>query len=204
LIAVKIPDVINAIISGTPFTTYFRHIADEQFAVTGGYLNKIYNTYYLTGGQRFDGRYNPMNNPTFTQEYTNSIRKFQIADDGTNLTITHLAAITDTLNLHRRDYNVAPQIMPDGQEGLTAFSGVFQVDADLPFLNCVNIDSTGHFVNNAFSNTTTITIVQISRYTAPRRMKCTMCFLAGLPNITTVPASWFRTRMCHLSKPSPG
>jgi hypothetical protein len=151
LIAVKIPDVINAIISGTPFTAYFRYIADEQFAVTGGYLNKIYNTYYLTGGQRFDGRYNPMNNPTFTQEYTNSIRKFQIADDGTNLTITHLAAITDTLNLHRRDYNVAPQIMPDGQEGLTAFSGVFRVDADLPFLNCVNIDSTGHFVNNAFS-----------------------------------------------------
>jgi hypothetical protein len=151
LIAIKIPDVINAILTGESFNAYFRRVSDEQFAVTGGYLNKIYNTYYLTGGQRFDGRYNPMNNPTFTQEYTNSIRKFLIADDGINLTITHLAAITDTINLHRRDYNVVPQIMPDGKEGLTAFSGVFQVDADLPFLNCVNIDSTGHFVNNAFS-----------------------------------------------------
>jgi len=149
--AIKVPDVINAVVSGTSFSSYFRQVPDEQFAVTGGYLNKIYDTYYLTGGQRFDGRYNPMNNPTFTQEYTNSIRKFLIADDGTNLTVTHLATITDTINLHRRDYNVAPQIMPDGQEGLTAFSGVFQVDADLPFLNCVNIDSTGYSVNNAFS-----------------------------------------------------
>lgn len=149
--AVKVPDVINAIISGTPFNSYFRQVTDQQFAVTGGYLNKIYNVFYLTGGQRFDGRYNPMNNPTFTQEYTNSIRKFLISDDGTNLIITHVANITDTLNLHRRDYNVVPQIMPNGQEGLTAFSGVFQVDADLPFLDCINIDSNGYSVNNAFS-----------------------------------------------------
>jgi hypothetical protein len=41
--------------------------------------------------------------------------------------------------------------MPDGQEGLTAFSGVFQVNADLPYLNCVNIDSSGYSVNKDFS-----------------------------------------------------
>jgi hypothetical protein len=149
--AIKVPDVINAIISGTSFSSYFRQVTDQQFAVTGGYLNKMYDVFCLTGGQRFEGRYNPMNNPTFTQEYTNSVRKFLIADDGTNLIITHLATITDTLNLHRRDYNVAPQIMPNGQEGLTAFSGVFQVDADLPFLDCVNIDSSGYSVNSAFA-----------------------------------------------------
>jgi hypothetical protein len=151
LTAVKVSDVINSIIRGTSFSTNFRQIKDLQFAVTGGYLNKIYNTYYLTGGQNFNGRYNPMNHPSFTQEYTNSIRKFLIKDSGTDLNVTHLSAITDTVNLHRRDYNVIPQIMPDGQEGLTAFSGVFQVSADLPFLNCVNIDSAGYTVNNDFS-----------------------------------------------------
>lgn len=151
LTAVKVSDVIDSIIRGTSFTTNFRQIKDLQFAVTGGYLNKIYNTYYLTGGQNFNGRYNPMNHPSFTQEYTNSIRKFLIKDSGTVLNVTHLSAITDTVNLHRRDYNVIPQIMPDGQEGLTAFSGVFQISADLPFLNCVNIDSAGYRVNNDFS-----------------------------------------------------
>jgi len=154
LSAIKVPDVINAVINGTSITSNFRQITDTMFAVTGGYLNKINNTFYLTGGQKFIGRYNPMgptHGPGFIQEYTNAIRKFTISDNGVTLSVTHLPAIIDATNLHRRDYNVVPQIMPTGQEGLTAFSGVFQTGADLPFLNCVNIDSTEHTVNNAFS-----------------------------------------------------
>jgi hypothetical protein len=88
--------------------------------------------------------------PTYTQVYTESIRKFIINDDGTNLSVTHLPEIVDAANLHRRDYNVVPQILPNGAEGITAFSGVFQPTIDLPFLNCVNIDSVSHAVNNAF------------------------------------------------------
>lgn len=154
LTAVKVSEVIDAIIQGTPFNGHFRQITDTMFAVTGGYLNKINDTYYLTGGQKFIGRYNPMgptHGPGFFQEYTNAIRKFNIQDDGTNLSITHLPGFTDAANLHRRDYNVVHQIMPDGSEGLTAFSGVFQTNADLPFLNCVNIDSQNYQVNNSFS-----------------------------------------------------
>jgi len=151
LTAIDVPMVISSIISGNPVNPGFRQITDEEFAVTGGYLNKVYDTWYITGGQRFEGRYNPMNNPTFTQTYTNSIRKFMLADDGTTISITHLPTLTDSVNLHRRDYNVASQIMPDGKEGLTAFSGVFQASVDLPFLNCVNIDSNGYSVNNDFA-----------------------------------------------------
>ena len=151
LTAIKVPEVIKSIIAGTSFTTYFRQIKDQRLAVTGGYLNKICSTYYLTGGQRFEGRYNPMNHPTFKQEYTNSIRKFNIHDNGSELSVTHVEEVTDTVNLHRRDFNVIPQIMPDGSQGLTAFSGVFQLNEDLPYLNCVNIDSSGYKVNNDFA-----------------------------------------------------
>ena len=154
LSAIKVPDVINAVINGTTFTTYCRQITDTMFAVTGGYLNKINSTYYLTGGQKFIGRYNPMgptSGPGFIQIYTNAIRKFNINDDGVTLSVNHLPSIIDATNLHRRDYNVVPQILPTGEEGITAFSGVFQVGVDLPFLNCVNIDSIAHVVNNAFS-----------------------------------------------------
>lgn len=154
LSAVKVSNVIQAIINGTSFSSSFRQITDTMFAVTGGYLNKINSTFYLTGGQKFIGRYNPLGPNIglgFTQVYTNAIRKFKISDNGVTISITHFPAIIDTANLHRRDYNVVPQIMPSGQEGLTAFSGVFQTGVDLPFLNCVNIDSTGHTVNNAFS-----------------------------------------------------
>lgn len=154
LTAIKVPEVIDAVINSTSFTNYFRQITDTKFQVTGGYLAKIYDTYYLVGGQKFLGRYNPMgptHGPGFIQEYTNAIRKFQLNDDGTNININHFPEIIDTANLHRRDYNVAPQIMPNGQEGATAFSGVFQQNVDLPFLNCVNIDSSGYAVNNNFT-----------------------------------------------------
>ncbi len=151
LTAINVPATIDAIINDKPFSSFFRQITDTVFAVTGGYLEKIYDTYYLVGGNKFDGRYNPSNMPTFTQEYTNQIRRFNIADDGITISVTHLPAITDTENLHRRDYNVVPQIMPERKQGLTAFSGVFQVAADLPFLNCVNIDSSGYDVKYDFA-----------------------------------------------------
>ncbi len=154
LTAVNVADAIDAVINNTSLTSSFRQMTDTMFAVTGGYLNKIYDTYYLTGGQKFMGRYNPMgptHGPGFVQIYTNAIRKFTINDNGNSLSVKHLNPIIDANNLHRRDYNVVPQIMPNGTEGLTAFSGVFQANADLPYLNCVNIDSFGHTVNNAFS-----------------------------------------------------
>ncbi len=154
LTAVKISDVITAIINGTPFSGSFRQISDPQFEVTGGHLSKIYDTYYLVGGQKFEGRYNPMgptHGPGFVQQYTDQIRKFKISDDGNTLTVIHLPSFTDSDQLHRRDYNVAPQIMPNGQEGATAFSGVFQKTVDFPYLNCVNIDSSGYVANNAFT-----------------------------------------------------
>jgi len=154
LTAIDVPAVINAIISNNSFSAYFRQIADTQFSVTGGHLSKINNTYYLVGGQQFIGRYNPMgptHGPGFFQKYTNAIRKFNLADNGTSISIEHLPGSIDSINLHRRDYNVVSQILPNGTEGITAFSGVFQPTVDLPFLNAVNINSTSYAVNNAFT-----------------------------------------------------
>jgi hypothetical protein len=150
LTAIEVSSVIQAVISGSSISPYFRQITDSRFAVTGGHLEMINNTFYLIGGNRFDGNYNPMGNPTFTQAYTNAIRKFTISDDGTTLTLNHLPEITDATNLHRRDYNAVAQIFPGGNEGVTVFSGVFQPTVDLPFLNCVNIDSINHTANNSF------------------------------------------------------
>lgn len=153
LTAIKVPDVINAIINNTSYSNFFRQITDPQFQITGGRLRKINNTFYLLGGQKFIGRYNPMgpnNGPGFIQEYTNSIRKFNLTDNGTTINITHLTPHIDNTNLHRRDYNAEPQILPNGTEGITMFSGVFQHTVNLPFLNSVTVDANGYTVNNTF------------------------------------------------------
>ncbi|MCB9298245.1 MAG: T9SS type A sorting domain-containing protein [Lewinellaceae bacterium] len=150
LTAIAVAPLIEAIQEGRDIAPYFRQLTDDYFAVTGGYLEKIGDTYYLVGGQRFTGRYNPHNGPSFVQEYTNQIRKFRIADDGVTLSVAGKEAILDEVNLHRRDYNVLPQIFPDGSPGITAFSGVFQYSQDLPFLNSVDIRPSGYSVNNDF------------------------------------------------------
>lgn len=153
LTAIKVPDVIQAVINNTNFTGFFRQISDPQFQVTGGVLRKIDATYYLLGGQKFIGRYNPMgpsHGPGFIQEYTNAIRKFDLVDDGSTITITHRPSYTDAALLHRRDYNAEAQILPNGEEGITMFSGVFQPVTDLPFLTAVTVDSGGYALENAF------------------------------------------------------
>lgn len=144
LTAIDVSGLIQAIINNQPITSFFKQIANSNFANTGGQLGKIDDTFYLVGGHRFDGRYNPMGNPTFTQTYSNQIRKFKIVNSEASLSIINYEAITDPVHLRRRDYNLIPQIFPDGQHGYTISAGVFQIGADLPFLYPVDIKASGH------------------------------------------------------------
>lgn len=154
LTAVNLPSAITAIISGTPIAQHFRHIVDGRMAVTGGYLHHLDGYFYQVGGQYFEGRYNPQgpnSGPGFIQNYTEAIQKFRIEDDGSALNIAEYTTTVDAANLHRRDYNLVPQIFPDGTHGFTAFTGVFQHDADLPWLNTVDILPDSYAVNNDFN-----------------------------------------------------
>lgn len=154
LTAIDVPGTIRAIINSEKFTAYFRQISNINFAVTGGHLKKINETYYLVGGQKFMGRYNPMgpdHGPGFSQQYTDQVRKFKINDDGINISIANYETITDPEAFHRRDYNVVPQVLLNGKEGLTLFSGVFQPAANIPFLNSVTLDEKGYKINPSFA-----------------------------------------------------
>lgn len=142
LTAVKVPELMEAVMSQSPIGDYFSQIEAEAFAVTGGYLGKIGDAFYLVGGHRFDGRYNPHgpdHGPGFEQTYTDQVRKFTLSWEEGQLSYAAYEAWTDPVHLHRRDYNLIPQIFPDGSEGYTISSGVFQVNADLPYLYPVDI-----------------------------------------------------------------
>ena len=153
LTAIDIDGLAKAIINKTNITSFFRQISDDNLAVTGGQLGYLNSEFYLCGGQYFKGRYNPMgpnHGPGFIQNYTNEIRKFEISDNGVELSLNNYSAIKDADNLHRRDYNMVPQIFPNGDEGFTMFSGVFQYNVNLPWLNSVDITTTGYKTNNEF------------------------------------------------------
>lgn len=151
LTTIDLDGLIQAIIDNQPIASFFKQIQDEHFAVTGGNIGKIGSQYYLVGGHRFDGRYNPMNNPTFIQTYTDGLKKFELTPWGQPLAVLNYQEITDQVNLHRRDYNLLPHIYPNGELGYLISSGVFQINADLPFLYPVEIKANGHTAVNGFS-----------------------------------------------------
>jgi len=140
LTTIDVPQTINAIVQGQNFSPYVKQIYDERFALCGGHAAKFGNTLAIVGGHRFDGRYNPMGNPTYVQTYSNQVRKFQIDNSGATPRVVSYSAITDAVHLHRRDYNLLPQIFPmDRSFGYTISSGVFQPTVDLPYLYPVDV-----------------------------------------------------------------
>jgi hypothetical protein len=151
LTSVQVDSTIKAIIKGESIAPFFKQISDPVFAITGGQLGKIGNVFYLVGGQKFDGLYNPMGGPTFTQIYSNQIRKFTLDNSGSQLSYGDYETITDPVHLRRRDYNLLPQIFPDGTYGYTISSGVFQENVDLPFLYPVDISDSGHTPRTDFN-----------------------------------------------------
>ena len=151
LTRINLDGLISAFMLNQPISLFFEQIQDERFAVTGGNLAKIGAQYYLVGGHRFDGRYNPMNNPTFVQTYVDGLKKFELSAPGSPLTVSNYQLVTDQINLHRRDYNLLPHIYPDSSFGYLISSGVFQLNADLPFLYPVEIHPTSHVAVNGFS-----------------------------------------------------
>lgn len=151
LTTVSVSALMAAVENNQSVVPHFKQIEDSIFAVTGGHLKRLNNLFYLVGGHRFDGRYNPFGNPTYTQAYTNQIRKFSIDNSGNQLSISNYSAVTDAVHLRRRDYNLLPQILPDGQEGLMISSGVFQINADLPFLYPVEITANSYTPLTSFN-----------------------------------------------------
>ena len=129
LISIQVKELIDAIINNSAIEPFIHQLKDERMAVTGGRLNKLNNMFYLVGGQRFDGRYNPHgpdHGPGFSQQYTNQIRKFNLIENNGQLSIENYSSVTDSLLLHRRDYNLLMQLDNDGKEMLSIYSGVFQ------------------------------------------------------------------------------
>ncbi|MBP6024935.1 hypothetical protein [Ferruginibacter sp.] len=153
LTVIQVDELITAIVNKKSIINSVVQIRDERMAVTGGRLGKSGDTLILAGGQRFDGRYNPHgpdHGPGFTQEYTNEIRKFTIEYNKDMPVIKNYYAINDPVNLHRRDYNLVPQVFKNDRLGYTMYSGVFQYKEDIPFTNFVDIAGGTYKVNNSF------------------------------------------------------
>ena len=152
LTAVNLRKLDQAITTQSSVVPAFRQISDTLLKVCGGQLEKMDSVFYLVFGHSFDGTYNVVDTlGNFVQRYTRDIRQFQLHDDGTLLSLYHESAVHDSANYRRRDFNLVPQIFPNGQYGFTAFAGVFQQGINLPYLHPIDIQSSGPTLVPGFS-----------------------------------------------------
>lgn len=137
LTKVNLPRLISSLENNSPMAAAFSQINDERIAITGGRAGIMGTRFFIYGGHRFEGRYNPMNGPSFVQTYTNALRSFEIEQNASDVEIINYSEQIDTAKFHRRDFNLVPQVLPGGNMAYTAYSGVFRTDFDLPFTNAI-------------------------------------------------------------------
>ena len=138
LMVIDVPGLINAVMTGEDISPFIMQTAHSDMANTGGHMGKLNGRYFLAGGQRFDGRYNPHGGASFTQTYADRVLWFTTSVDDV-LHVNIAEDWTDAGTFHRRDYNMLPQLSADGDLYYTMFSGVFRPDIDLPWLDGVHV-----------------------------------------------------------------
>lgn len=151
LTAVNLNTLVPAVMQGNSIAPAFHQITDSRMAVCGGHLEKIDSIYQLVFGHRFDGRYARHDSMGFfDQQYTNEVRRFRLVEQAGNIAISGYNAIYDSLLFHRRDYNLIPQYDAFGRKSLTAFSGVFQYNQNLPYTSLIDIYDTLYYERQGF------------------------------------------------------
>ncbi|MBA3705769.1 MAG: T9SS type A sorting domain-containing protein [Bacteroidetes bacterium] len=150
LTAIHVDNMINAVMNAQPIAPCIRQIADTNLSICGGDLGKIGNDFYLMFGHNFGGRYSDPPTPLFTQTYSECIKKFNISDDGTNITLSNFTYQVDSTNFHRRDLSTCGIVKPNGSLAIGAYGGVFRKDANLPFREPITISANGATVNNTY------------------------------------------------------
>ncbi|MBC8048406.1 MAG: T9SS type A sorting domain-containing protein [Fimbriimonadaceae bacterium] len=161
LIAIDLDMLDDILMNDEDPSPAFRKLEDSLFQVCGGEIEILDDEIYLFGGHNFTGSYTKPATPSFTQQYTNALRKFKLNDDGTTLSISDAEIITDTILFHRRDLNFEPIMFPDEEEGLAVYSGVFQHDGDFPWLHNIYFNNDGtYFEDISFQH-------KFNNYTCP-------------------------------------
>lgn len=117
IVAISVSGMINQIIKkGNPANAIVGSATSPSLAVTGGELIKQNGIFYLMFGQKYNGAYDFSRSGT----YTSAVRSFRFS----NNTITNITSYVDTINLHRRDLNVAPIYQQSGWL-YAGYGGVF-------------------------------------------------------------------------------
>ncbi|MBK8518059.1 MAG: hypothetical protein IPL55_17775 [Saprospiraceae bacterium] len=96
-------------------------IQNDFVRVTGGELIVDGNNFYLVGGQDYKGKYSL----GLSGKYTNAIRSFTLQRSPSGWSMASMNSLVDSVNLHRRDFNLVPYVTMDRSLDAIILGGVF-------------------------------------------------------------------------------
>lgn len=144
LTAIHVSKMIDAVINSKPISPAIRQQIDTNLRICGGDLAKLGTDYYLLFGHNFNGRYDSKpSSVLFSQVYNNRIKKFNLSDNGSVITLSNFTSLVDTNNFHRRDLTTCSVVKPDGSFAIGAYGGVFKKKSDMPYLEPIILSSNG-------------------------------------------------------------
>lgn len=191
LLVLDLGAMLDALDAGLPLPGPVAMDSDARWAVTGGRMGWVgsgaHRSWVLVGGHRFDGRYNPIGRPTYTQTYTEEVQPFLWdLENG----VRWLPAWRDGVHLHRRDFNWLQQVLPGGNWGGWISAGVFQHDVDLPFSHPVDIGPEGYrALTNQKQQLNQYHTACVSLFSAKDSVQHAL-FFGGMSLLTQVEGEW--------------
>jgi hypothetical protein len=188
LTAINVSGLINAVIRGGHIAAQVRQIQNPIFQDTGGQLGKLGNRDYLVMGQSFLGDYSaPPAVQNYVQNYLDQIQSFQIVDTSKALSIRKIQTITNTDAFHRRDFGMTPAILPNGQQALEVYGGVFTPDNSV-YRQPITITNTGRtFISTYNQYFSQYDEPQVPLYSAKSKGMQTI-FLGGISLYNYIPS----------------
>jgi len=118
LTIVDIPKTMNAIINKKRMSGCFKQIQDEAFRRQDAFLTKINNRFYLAGGRQVSGAYDDQGDLNIQTDLSNYVFSFLINEEWR---IVGGKTMNYDKEFESALASFAPQIFPDGQQGLTVF-----------------------------------------------------------------------------------
>jgi len=142
LTRIDLEQLIRRIKDKMPLAPAFSQSVNDSFAIAGGQMKKSGDQIYLVGGHRFDGRYS-QDSKNYRQTYTERVYIFRFTERDSLPAWNIENVLTDELNFHRRDFNLAPFVTSAGIIEPVAFAGVFMMNDARPFRNISSIQVNG-------------------------------------------------------------
>ena len=121
LTIMDVPKTMDAIVNKKRMDECFFQIENDAFSRQDALLTKINNRFYLVGGRQVSGAFDEEGDLTIHSDFSNDVFSFLLNRENKTWQLVAEKTIDYKKDFESTLANYAPQVFPDGEQGLTVF-----------------------------------------------------------------------------------